>query len=150
MNTFECYIKNMYPHSIIKYVNGKTIVLTEKGINFSFVCKNGYYNIDFVYVFDEVKCKGIFNDFVNNLLKSKCNVKMINIVSGVVNQVLKKYCVNVISKMECIEIPVISFKINPESKIEYSEEELDAIDNEEEEFLINDDGFYEDYVISVA
>lgn len=150
MNTFENYIKNKYPHSIIKYVNGKTIVLTEKGINFYFVYKNGYYNIDFVYVFDEVKCKGIFNDFVNNLLKSKHNVKMINIVSDVVNQVLKKYCVNVISKMECIEIPAISFKINSESKIDYSEEELDAIDNEEEEFLIDDDGFYEDYVVSVA
>lgn len=150
MNSFEHYIKGIYPNLIIKYVKGKTIVLTEEGINFSFIFMNGYYNIDFVYVFDEVKCRGIFNNFVNKLLKSKCNVRMINIVSSTVNQTLKKHCLSIASKMECIEIPAISFKINPASNITYSEEELEAINDEMEELLIDSNGLYDDYIISVS
>lgn len=150
MNIFECYIKSIYPNSIIKHVKGKTIVLTEDGMNFSFILRNGYYNIDFVYVFDEVKCKGVFNNFVDKLLKSKCNVRMINIISSIVDKTLKKYCSNIVSTMECIEIPAISFKINPVSKIDYSEEELEIIDDGMEELLMEDDGLYDDYIISVS
>lgn len=150
MNKFEQYIKNIYPNSIIKHIKNKTVVLTEDGINFSFVFKCGYFNIDFIYVFDEVKCQGIFSNFVIKMSESKFNVKIINVVSSIVNHSLKERYINIVSEMECIEIPAISFRKNPILKINYSEEELEAIDEKMEEWLIDDDGLYGDYIISVA
>ncbi len=150
MNKFECYIKNIYPNSVIKHIGNKTIVLTEEGLNFSFIQRGEYYNIDFVYVFDEVKGNGIFSNFVNKLLGSGCNIKIVNVVSKIVNDTLKDRFINVRSEMECIEIPPLSFVKNKLVKKNYSDDELEAIEEGEEEWLINDDGFYGDYIINVA
>lgn len=147
MDKFECYIKTIYPYSDIKHLKNKTIVITEEGLNFSYLYDGVYYNIDFVYVFDAVKGNGLFTKFVEILKNSECNIKIINVVSEQVNSMLQNF-VKINSKLECIEIPSISFRKNDLVKFDYSDDELGAIDENMEEWLMQEDGIFEDYIVS--